>query len=302
VALAALALGGVALAEGLQGSTKLAARYISCISGTSVATAKVDTYDIEANGRTPQQACSPVMPWPADKLVACDSARFGVTVFEASGRSGQCQSLGMSVLPASYAAANEHVHELILALDRLNRARGCIPPAALARQVDAVLAHLGFTGWRAQIQAGQAPFSGGPCGQFPPSGKAVSDPSGSLDSQHDVVMIDRGPSRSMSAVAGTIGYRLLVASGRRCYTLASIQAYARRALAAHGVPALFAVNREDIGEEYGVGRQARYDRGCAIIINVGVAPNGRTVDVLINQRSAPKLPGTEGMHAPGVYR
>jgi len=301
VALAVLVLGGIAAAETLRSSTNLAAGRISCISGTSNANAKVFSYDIEANGRTPQQACSPVMRRPAGRLVACDSARYGVVVYEASGRPGQCGRLGIRVLPATYAAADAHVHRLIFALARLYRAQNCIAPATLAREVDATLARLGFPGWRAALQLSPARSSTGPCGQFPATGSSASDPAASLDNQHDIVMINNGAARSMDSVTGTVGYRLIVASGRRCYTLASIQRYVRRALAAAHSPIEFASTAEQAGTQAMLGRQRYYDEGCAIVVGVGTAADGRTIQVQLQDRSSSPA-SASGNVPPSAYQ
>jgi hypothetical protein len=300
--IALLAVGAAAAQSLLGGSTQLAARSISCMSATN--NDGNGAYDIATLGRTPQQACSAVEHRPAADLVACDAGRFGIVVYYASGNPGQCARLGYRPVPASYAAADTHVHQLVVALGRLYHSRDCFAPAALVSAVDRTLTRLGFTGWHAAFEPR---LSSGPCGAYPATGASMSSAAAAIDANgypagaHDLVMIVGAPSRSLEAVTTRAQLALLSASGRRCYSVSALETLAERLLAAARLPVLFAVAAEQPHTQAGLGRQPRYDRGCAIAVTAGPSSGERSIDVLLWQRQGRTLPQS-GIVPAGDYR
>jgi hypothetical protein len=233
---------------------------------------------------------------PAAELVACDGGRYGIVVYYSAGRPGQCASLGYRPLPSGYAVDDARVHQLVLALTRLYDSRGCMSPAALASGSDAVLRRLGFVGWRAQLELGPAAVRSGPCGTFPGTGSSDSSAAAAVDSHgyppggHDLVIINRGPSRSMSSGLTRRNERLLTTSGSSCLTLMRARADTEALIPPHLRPASFSVSREPSGVSFDEGRQARYEAGCTIFIDAGTNSSGRTVEVALENRHAAAAP------------
>jgi hypothetical protein len=290
--LVVLALGGEATAAALlDDSTQLAATSISCLAGTD--NSANGSYDIQTAGRTPAQACAAVLDRPADTLVTCVGARAGVVVFESDGSANQCGSLGMSGLPATYAAADAHVHELVLGLARLYGSQDCIAPPRLVREVDALLGRLHFVGWHAQVETGPTVSAAGPCGQFPGTGSSMSDPAAAIDSHayplgaHDLVMIETGPARPALAALSTLIPELDSDSASRCFAVSSLQAFVTARVAARGLRVAFTTSRLPAGTTIGDARGPRYEAGCAIVGNVAAAPDGRSIAVALADRSGP---------------
>jgi hypothetical protein len=300
IVFAVLALGGAATAdELLSGSTQLAATSISCLAGSG--NQANGSYDIQTAGRTPAQACSAVLHRPAETLVACDSTRAGVVVYESDGTGDQCQRLGLSLLPAGYEAADLRVHQLVLALGRLYAGQDCTAPATFAQEVDGLLSRLGFAGWHAQVQATPG-SSAGACAQFPGTGSSVSDPAAAIDGHsyppggHDLVMIEAGSSRSVLAAFTTLVPELDQGSASRCFTLSSLRAFVTARVAAQHLPVAFTSARLPAGTAIGDARGPRYEAGCAVVGDVGVAPDGRSIAVTLTDRSAP-APSANGSPA-----
>lgn len=293
VVLTVLALGGAAAADELLGSsTQLAATSISCMSGTN--NRANGAFDIQTAGRSPAQACSAVTHVPAARLTTCESIRQGVVVYESDGARDQCQRLGLSRLPTGYEAADLHVHQLVLALGTLYDGQECTAPALFAREVDGLLSRLGFVGWHAQVQATPG-SSDGKCAQFPGTGSSVSDPGAAIDSHayprggHDLVMIDVGPSRSVLAAFATLVPALDNGSASRCFTLPTLRAFVSGRVAAQRLRAAFTTSRLPTGSTFGDARGPRYAAGCAIVGDVGIGSDGRSIAVTLNDRSAPSL-------------
>jgi hypothetical protein len=263
-------------------------------------------YDVPQNGETPVAACSPVIDVPAAKLVACANQRAGVIVYESDGSANQCESLHLSPLPVGYATANARVHALDIALARAYDRHSCTKPPELAREADAALRRLGFTGWRAQIDtrdAARQSFAG-PCGEYPSSGNAISDSAAALNAADHTIMIEIGASRAIQQLVDRTQMRTLEASGKRCYTLASIQQMVRSVLdtAAHRlVPVKLASTQERPYTTAMLGRQRFYDQGCAIVVGFGTAIDGRTFLVQLADRySPPSSPSGDVPHS--AYR
>jgi hypothetical protein len=301
----AILVAGVATAATvLNGTTQLAAESISCISGTG--NDGNGAYDIQTLGRTPEQACSGVVGRPAAELVACDGGRYGVVVYYSTGRPDQCARLGYRPLPADYAADDNRVHELVIALTRLYDSRDCISPTQLASGSDAVLRRLGFVGWRAQLELGPAAVRSGPCGAFPGTGSSDSSAAAAVDSHgyppggHDLVIINAGPSRSIDALSIHLNNRLMAMSAARCLTLAQARAGTEALIPAGMQPASFTVTRAPAGVTFGDGRQARYEAGCTIFVDAGTEPDGRTIEVALENRRAAAAPSAPGSPSPAT--
>ncbi len=303
VVFAVLALTGGAWAATQQSSVSLVADGIACYGGSGTGASAY--FDVEANGRSPQAACAAV--FRADgpsalrspqKLVACAGTHF-VAVFERTRSGGQCRRLDMAPLQsARYAAGERTLDALVSALSKLGAGRNCVPVGILTAEVEGVLRRLGWTGWRARLQA--VPRSAGRCGLFEGTGSSFSDPTASIDSQRHIVWIVNGPLPSLLALTGPLDFRLLRASGRRCYTPAGARALARDALTPAHVKVAFAVTSEPAGGGWAYAQSA-YSRGCAIVVSIAAAAAGRTVDVWINSKSAPRI-ATGEAPSPGAYR
>jgi hypothetical protein len=307
IALAALALGGGALAATLQSSTRLAAGTVNCSYGASDTSAGVQA--VALRGLSPVAACREeyrrggpaALDRPGVKLVACQQAGFYVDVMVADGRPSQCRRLGLLPLPASYAAAVSRVNALEQALGALQRGHDCIPPTVLVREVRDVLARLGFNGWRAELNHPPLFATGGPCGQFPGTDTQPSDPYLALNPDLKTVMIGSGPALSTDRLRDVVEPMLITDSGRRCLSLGAARALTRRLLAPAHFSARFAITAELVGEQFNPARQMRYDHGCAVIVDFMPAPSGRTMDVWVSARSAPPLPHGQAAPASSGY-
>jgi hypothetical protein len=295
--------GGVATAAILdQGTTTLVARGLSCISGTNN-DAKSDAYNVPQNGNSPMGACAPVIGVSASTLIACADSKAGVIVYEAdSDPVDQCKSLGLAPLPSDYTAVITQIHALEGALTADYDHADCISPNQLARDANADLQRLGFTGWQAVIDTRSAAGQeyAGPCGEFPATGASISAADAALDATNHTVMIEIGAPRSTLQLAENVSGQALDASGDQCYTLAGAQQLVSDMLdkaAGHTVPVKFAVTQEPAGSNAmggsgngatGDGRQTYYNQGCTIVSGFGTASDGQTFLVLLwNSAGAP---------------
>ena len=194
-------------AHPLFAATSFVAGGIACYQGTDTNASAY--FDIEANGRTPQDACRGVFATSGPsalgargvRLTACSTPSGYVAVFKAKGSAGQCQQLGMSPVDTSAcAAAAGNVETLARDLRRIWVSRDCVPTHTLIADAQGLLNKLGFNGWRAT--AGRERRPGGPCGMFTATGATYFDPTASLDPQTHTLSIDSGPSRSVERRLG----------------------------------------------------------------------------------------------------
>jgi hypothetical protein len=289
--------GGIATAATLlsENSATLAAQGLSCL-GT-----RVDAYNVHEGTLTPEQACSQQLSVPASKLIACASSKTGVVVYISDQQTDQCQAEHDAALPVNYAAGSARVNTLELALGRVYSQSDCVAPSALVRGDDAVLKRLGFTGWHAELDTQfSGPRSAGPCGVYPGSGAAASDPAAALDASSHTVMVESGPSQSLRQLMAKTANRLFEASGGRCYTLATVQREVHQVLnstAGDSVPVRFASTQEPPRVKAMKARQRFYNEGCAIIVGFGTAPDGAMLVQLEDRKSPPAsssdaLPGS----------
>jgi hypothetical protein len=277
-------------------ATTQAASGITCYASTSF---DGDTYaDVEANGRSPIEACRDTfaadgpasLGTPGAQLVACVKSGLGVVVLAASGDPNQCSKMGMFTFePGSYATAQSSVDTLVRSLAALGANRTCTPVSSLRAEVQVVLTKLGWRGWRAAQQQLPGTASAGACGLFLGTGSSFSDPTASVDSNAKVVWIVSGPDPSVLALTGPLDLRLMQSTGQRCYTTDAARALVLGALASARVSVTFDVTQEPAGEQSGYA-QTNYDQGCTIIGSIDAAPTGRTVDALLYSESGPAAP------------
>jgi hypothetical protein len=181
-------------------------------------------------------------------------------------------------VPAGYASAREKVGTLERDVIALEKTADCIAPAELARRVDALLARTGWVGWHTRLRLD---VSRGPCGSVTGlGGDGRESIAGSLDPEHRVVMVFGAPYRSTAALlyaAGTgLAPRLEDASGGQCYSVDSLEAYMRSAVAPTDRAVSFTVTTgRPAGEEFSDAREARYQAGCAVLIDLTPAADGR---------------------------
>ncbi len=292
--LALLVAGAAGAAQTLLSSPaqRAAINGIGCYEGTGDnASGAFDVY-----GPSPIAACRRIyraehsaLARPGVRLIACVGGQGPIAmVFKADGDPNQCRRLGFSALPRTFATAAADVATLDRAILAAWRSADCIPPAALAQKLDGVLARLRWSGWHAVVAPSGAAV--GPCGNVGYDGNGAADPSGSLIASNHTLMVFSGSSRSMTALMEQLYPRLDAASAQRCYTVSALRRMAQAVVAAHGLAVAFTDNRLPAGGSFFDRRGARYDAGCAIIGDVGLAGDGRTVDVVINDRAAPLPP------------
>jgi hypothetical protein len=275
----------------------LAARGISCANGTP-AHETIQTFNVTESDLTPVAACARIEHIPAQRLIACASSRFGVNVYVRDGRAGECAGAGMGALPKGYVRAADRIARLVTDLNRLYASRNCFTPMALVSATQSTLRRLGFRGWRA-VEFAPPHSTRFPCGQYPASGSRWSDAASALSGAPlaHTLDIQTGPSRRTELRLQALYRRnLLEATGARCYSIAGIQALVHSALASifGGRPSvLYAARAEPSHTQMGVGRQPRYDAGCATLIGVSLTPQG-SFDVLIWKRGWPAVgPGNQ---------
>ena len=268
------AAGGLAVAALLDSPEKLAANSVGCY----------DSASLDANVSVPNGVGAPLAQCaavyesehqPVPPLVACVRGSV-VAVFPGSGEA-VCRGLGLSPLPAGYATAREKVGTLERDVIALEKTADCIAPAELARRVDALLARTGWVGWHTQLRLD---VSQGPCGSVTGlGGDGRESIAGSLDADHRVVMIFGAPHRSTEALlygAGTgLAPKVEDASGGQCYSVASLEAYVRGAVAPTGRAVSFTVTTgRPAGEEFGDARAGRYQADCAVLTDLRPAADG----------------------------
>ncbi len=291
IALAVLAAGAAAAAQTLLSSPvqRAAINGIGCYDGTG--TGSSGAFDIY--GPSPIAACrrayaeehSPLAR-PGARLIACVGGQGPIAMVFAAGAdpAGQCRRLGFRPLPHGYASAASSVATLDRAILATWRGRACIAPAALVKRIDAVLAKLDWTGWRAQVQPNE--LGAGPCGNVGFGGNGQPDPSGALNAGARTVTVFSGPSISMTDLSMRMNERLVAVSGASCLTLAQARDDAEAMIPARLRPATFTVTREPSQGGFGDSRQARYEAGCTIVVDAGASPDGSSVDVVLENRGA----------------
>jgi hypothetical protein len=319
VGLAVVAAGGAAADSLLLGSSqRLAAGTVNCFfttHGKAISLKTPGAGGEATNGQSPIAVCRRWDGFNAHtglkaadvKFVACRQAPTIVAVFVATGRSDQCQSLGLDPLPQTYSTAAARVRGLVRALVTLQRAHDCVSPTVLAGEVRGTLARLGFAGWRPTLPPSpttlvKAPFHREiplerlepPSGTDGACGELVSDPpssSVSLDARDRTVRIGTGPPNSIARLLNHESYELYTRTYEQCFTSTSIRALVRRAFAASPLRPRFATTAASpLGVRYEPHSQRLYDRGCVRFEAAYPGNDGRYVDVWLFARGAPPLP------------
>jgi hypothetical protein len=271
----AIAASGVAAASGILGGTpeQLAATSVGCYDRPSL---DANVTVLSTGTDTPVQTCARILGTGAP-LVAC-AGEGAVHVFP--GRD-TCRRLGLAPLPAGYAPARRRVNALHRDIAALEASADCIAPAELARRVQALLDRRGWTGWRAVVRDD---IEEGPCAAVTGlGGDGRRTIEGALDPQGREVFVVPGPSRSLEDLLygpGNLGARLQDASGERCYDRAGLEAMVRERVARTGRSLdLYAAEPPGEGVELIGPRGQRLREGCAIVDDVGPAPDGAGIRV-----------------------
>lgn len=244
VAVFLLGAGGVTIAEILDDPEKLATGSVACYSEPRLEPDEISVQSV--GGRSPTAACAEILRTDGP-LVACVHHDF-VAVFP--GRD-TCERLGLRPLPEGYEDAREKVARLRREVARLTGAADCVPPRTLTRQVQRVLDRSGWEGWHAAVGFGE-----GPCG-------TVSG----LDEDRRRVDIARGAPRSLERHVLARDESLIAASGRRCFTVASLKRRVRRELAPVDRPVAFRLEVGPLPEYQDLdptARNRRFEQGCAV--------------------------------------
>lgn len=303
LAFAVVLLGcGAAVAKTLLDSTTLALNGVQCVEGTSLDDPVTDPPKPDYT-KSPEQLCSKGLGLPASKLIACARARDGyVFVFHAAG-TRQCARLGLERLPASYPAAQRRVLRLELAIRALAASEYCLSPARFTAGATRILHRQGWKGWH--VFAGNTPkdevgrIGGGYCAVL--DGAAYPnfrpDVSMDIDQQSKTVSYSLGPPPALTKLVGTLAVAIERRTASRCFSRGGLETSVARLLASHHLGAAFAYRAQQPGESLdegptlGLGGQARYERGCPVVMLVRTAAgNLHLVDVLVNQRDAPAMP------------
>lgn len=302
IALAVVLLGcGAVVAKTLLSSTTLALNSVQCVAGTTLDDPDVASLDNDT--RSPTQLCAKALGLPASKLIACARARDGyVFVLHAAG-AHQCARLGLEPLPSSYRAAQLRVQRLSRALEALAASRYCLSPAQFTAGATRILHRQRWTGWH--VFAGNTPkdevglIGGGYCAVLDGAAYPKFRPDGSmsLDQQSKTVSYSLGPPPALTKLVETLAVAIERRTASRCFSQMLLEASVARLLASHDLGAAFAYRAQSPGESLdqgptlGYGGQARYERGCPVVMLARTAAGDlRVVDVIVNQRDAPAMP------------
>ena len=251
--------GSVAAARLLNDPEQLASRSVACYQDAAMRGAVLIVW---AGDRSPVDACAASLRQaghPVPSLVAC--AYQGAVAVLPGRDQGACQRHALEPLPPGYAPALGRVAELQRLLDRS-----------------------GWTGWTTWLRTDVA---AGPCGTVSNlGGGGRRSIAGSLDEDGRRVMVFGGPPRSTEDLLygpGRLAPTLQDESGERCYAPAELAWLVRRRVAASG-RSVTLDTRVDGGLELGDARGRRYAAGCAVVLGVGPAGNGRDLVVTIVRR------------------
>lgn len=270
LAAGALVAGGTAAAAGgLFSSEQQATAGVGCYEDSGVTV-------VWAGDRSPVDACAGATGHPASELVACSNKQTIAVVLRTTGG---CVAAGYAPLRADYEPERRRVAALEHDVIALEREVNCLPPAALAARVQALLDGRGWTGWIARVRDGS-----GPCGAVSgPGGDGRRSMSGALDAeQHEVLISSAASFSTMESLFGLHGLAgpLMDASGASCFSRAQLVGLAMRRLVPEGL-SVGEVTTETIDEGVQLmgERGARYDAGCPVI--VGVAPGATAAAVTL---------------------
>ena len=122
-----------------------------------------------------------------------------------------------------------------------------------------------------------------------------------------MLILNQAQPPSVDRARGQMLPGLIAASGRRCYSYTSLKSAVRSLAAGYRSTALlrlaFARTQTPLGIGYGDGRQQRYQQGCAVVLDMGMAAGSLSqLDVWIAQSTAPALRHGQGEPRPSSYR
>jgi len=218
-------------------------------------------------GRSATETCAAL--WSArgraaPPLVECAKDAAAAVI---PGRGAEsCRRHGFEPVPAGYAIAEDRFRHLTQDIATIEESADCIPPAELARRVQALLDRSGWPGWRTVVDAADQ----APCGWLRQPGGAPPLSLGSaVRLDRSELVVTTGPPRSLHRLLfgqGSVVSRLVAASGERCFTLSELRQRARSELDVTGRSIRFKVN--DLPENTGIEppRGERYAEGCAIAV------------------------------------
>ena len=204
-------------------------------------------------------------------------------------------------------------HALARDLESFQATRYCISPASYIHRAQQILDDQGWTGWSVMVEGpGPLPLSAlgsGHCAQIPPGDGGRPDIRiGTLFNLNThTLILNQAQPPSVDRTRGQMFPGLMAASGQRCYSYSSLKSAVTRLVAGDRVTErltlAFARTQTPIGIQYGDGRQERYQHGCAVILDMGMAAGSLTqLDVWIAQSTAPPLPHGLGEPRPSSYR
>jgi len=272
---AALAAAALAIAHILSSPDELAANSVACYAAADLGS----NMTVVANDGAPVAACVDAyrrMGQAVPQMVACAN---GASVAVVPGAdTATCARLGLEPLPAGFAASQAKVAKLAQGVMALENEQDCVRPDELARGVERLLADQGWVGWRVEVQSP----SQGPCGtvsSLDGSGRRRID--GALDPNQKTVLVRGAPAHStMALLYGPDGLAVSLEeeSGKRCYTVAALTALVNsRAAAAGRLASVELAPALPTTGTFTDARQARYEAGCAVIVDVHAASDGRGI-------------------------
>ena len=189
--------------------------------------------------------------------------------------------------------------------------RYCISPASYAHRAQQILDDHGWTGWSVMVEGAGAldALGSGHCAQIPPGDGGQPDIRiGSLFNLHThTLILNQAQPPAVDRARGQMLPTLIAASGQRCYSYSSVKSAVSRLVAGDRVTErltlAFARTQTPLGIQYGDGRQERYQQGCAVILDMGMAAGSLTqLGIWIAQSTAPPLPHGLSEPRPSSYR
>jgi hypothetical protein len=202
-------------------------------------------------------------------------------------------------------------HALARDLESFQATRYCISPASYIHRAQQILDDQGWTGWTVIVEGAGAlnALGSGHCAQIPPGDGGQPDIRiGTLfNLDTHTLILNQAQPPSVDRARGQMFPGLMAASGRRCYSYSSLTSLIKSLVASHRSTAHLTMGvartQTPLGIEYGAGRETRYQHGCAVILDMGMAAGSLTqLDVWIAQATAPPLPHGLSEPRPSAYR
>ena len=331
VALAIAGCGVAAATGAFSGSSaRLAVGLVDCYYGTGTTNSQATTPHNSVGlvlgmhllaGQTPTTACRQMFnqypprvlretglkPLRHPALIACRKNATATSVFIASGNADQCQRLGLTPLPHSFASASASVRALAKQLNRMYLSRDCWRPQAFAQLAQITLNRDGFTGWRVvstKPHKNVASYLVGQCAALdlpePNSGDSIE----SLDGTNRTLNIGRTIPHSINRLITRDDDKLVAEQWSTCYRPATIHQIVEKAFAASGMTPKIAITTNPnagAGSRFSWGTRAEalhYQAGCLNLFDSWPTPNDRTVLVWFIARNGTHIPAFTGSPPP----